>query len=170
MRKIKVTLFGGRHTGQGPISRAWGQTDADLPALQPVCIYERETELKGDRAIVAAWVLSLNPEFDYMRKAMYLKSDALIYTFDMQSQPEKSLKFLEPYIKEARGVLDPMPPQALVGSKLDPTLPRPDYLDELVEGWQENMGKMQCFEIDLTDARTFFGKVDQIFGKVLSML
>ncbi|MFX0101389.1 MAG: hypothetical protein ACFFCS_17575 [Candidatus Hodarchaeota archaeon] len=169
-KKIKIILFGGRHTGQGPISRAWGKTDADLPALQPVCIYERETDMKGEKVVVAAWVLSLDPEFDYMRKSMYLNSDAFIYTFDTQSQPEKSLKYIESFIDEVRDTLDPMPLQVLVGSKLDPTLSRPDYLDALVEGWMEKFGRMPYFEIDLTDSRSFFRKVDDIFAKVLSMI
>ena len=169
-RKIKVTIFGTRHTGQGPISRSWGKTEADLPSLQPVCIYEREVELHGQLTIVAAWVLSLDPEFDYMRASMYLKSDAFIYTFDLQSQPEKSLKYLNSFIEEVRETLGDMPPQVLVGTKLDPTLGRPDYVDRAVAEWMADQGEMPYFEIDLTKPDEFAETVEKIFATLLALL
>lgn len=169
-RKIKVTLFGGRHTGQGPISRAWGQTDADVPALQPVVIYDREITLNHEPVIVAAWVLSLDPEFDYMRRAMYERSDAFIYTFDILSQPEKSLKYLSPFVAEARETLGRVPPEALVGTMLDPTLARPTYVDTVVELWIAEHGEMPYFEVNITDSTTFPGKVEEIFEKIVSQI
>ncbi|HMF31621.1 MAG TPA: hypothetical protein VKK79_09415 [Candidatus Lokiarchaeia archaeon] len=169
-RKLKVTIFGGRHTGQGPISRIWGRTDADVPSLQPVVIYERETEVNGQNAIVAAWVLSLDPEFDYMRPAMYLKSDAFIYTFDLQSQPEKSLKYLNPFIEEVKETIGELPPQCLVGTKLDPTLSRPEYVDQAVSDWMVEHGNMPYFEVDLTNPTEFTDLVEKIFERLLLML
>ncbi len=169
-KRIKIVLFGGRHTGQGPLARAWGKTTADLPALQPVCIYEREVPFKGKQAIGAAWVLSLDPQFDYMRKAMYLQTDGFIYTFDLLSQPERSLEFLDPYISEVQQTLGTMPPQVLVGTKLDPTLEQPDYVDEILKSWMQKHGDMPYFELDVVDRGAFPSMVEQIFSKTLILI
>lgn len=169
-KKIKITIFGPRHTGQGPIGRAWGKSIADLPALQPVCIYEREVQFKGMKTPVAAWVLSLDPQFDYMRKAMYLASDAFIYTFDLLSQPERSLEYLDLFINEVHQTLGTMPPQILIGTKLDPTLERPEYVDEVLKAWMQKHGDMLYFELDALDRGAFLQAVEQIFDKVLGLL
>ncbi len=158
-------LFGGRHTGQGPLARAWGKTTADLPALQPVCIYEREVK----KTIVAAWVLSLDPQFDYMRKAMYLESDAFIYTFDLVSQPERSLEYLTPYLEEVHQTLGSMPPQVLVGTRNDPTLEIPEYFAGTLREWMQQHGEMPYFEFDLTRKAEIPTTVDKIFNKVLAL-
>jgi hypothetical protein len=166
MKKLKIVLFGGRHTGQGPLARAWGKTTADLPALQPVCIYEREVK----KTIVAAWVLSLDPQFDYMRKAMYLESDAFIYTFDLVSQPERSLEYLDPYLEEVQQTLGTMPPQVLVGTLLDPTLEQPEYVESTLREWMQKHTEMPYFEFDLTNKTEILRTVDKIFTKVLSLI
>ncbi len=116
MDKIKIVVFGSRHTGQGPLGRAWGKTDADLPDLQPVVIYEREIEHDGKKRTVAAWILSVDPQFGYMRKPMYLKADGFIYTFDLTDITGKSLLFLDPFVEEVREMYRPKPPEILVGS------------------------------------------------------
>ncbi|MBD3186567.1 hypothetical protein GF325_07060 [Candidatus Bathyarchaeota archaeon] len=169
--RIKITIFGARHTGQGPLSRAWGRTSADLPALQPACIYERVVSIDGKKATVAAWVLSLHPRFDYMRKSMYSKSDGFIYTFDARSQPEASLRYLEPFLDEVKLVLeDAIPCQVLVGSAMDPTLPRPLYLDDAVSNFMKKNGRMDFMEIDLTNKDEFFSMVDDIFKHLLKSI
>jgi hypothetical protein len=169
-KQIKITLFGSRHTGQGPIGRAWGKTIADLPALQPVCIYERVVQFKGKKTIVAAWILSLDPQFEYMRKAMYLESDAFIYTFDLLSQPERSLEYLGPFIGEVQKTLQIMPPQVLVGTKLDPTLAKPDNIDEILKTWMQKHGAMPFFELDALSRGTFLETVEQIFNSALDLI
>ncbi len=166
VKRIKIVLFGGRHTGQGPLARAWGRTTADLPALQPVCIYEREIK----NTIVTAWVLSLDPQFDYMRKAMYLEADAFIYTFDLVSQPERSLEYLEPYLLEVQQTLGTLPPQVLVGTRTDPTLEIPEYFTNTLQEWMQKHGEMPYFEFDLTNKVEIPKIVDKIFNKALSLI
>jgi hypothetical protein len=122
------------------------------------------------KTIVAAWVLSLDPIFDYMRKAMYLESDGLIYTFDLVSQPERSLEYLNPYIEEVKETLGTIPPQVLVGTRNDPTLEIPEYFASTLKDWMQDHGEMPYFEFDLTDKATFLPLVKKIFQKLLSMI
>ncbi len=152
------------------MARAWGKTTADLPALQPVCIYEREVSFKGKKTIVTAWVLSLDPQFDYMRKAMYLESDAFIYTFDLVSQPERSLEYLDPFLEEAKQTLCTMPPQVLVGTRNDPTLEIPEYFTGTLREWMQKHGEMPYFEFDLTNKAEILKTVEKIFKHILSMV
>ncbi len=119
---------------------------------------------------MAAWVLSLDPQFDYMRKAMYLESDAFIYTFDLVSQPERSLEYLDPYLEEVKQTLGTMPPQVLVGTRNDPTLEIPEYFTGTLREWMQKHGEMPYFEFDLTTKAGIPRTVDEIFNKVLLLI
>lgn len=170
--KLKIVVFGARHTGQGPLGRAWGRTDADLPDLQPVVIYERDVEKDGETATVAAWILSLDPQFDYMQEAMLMQANGFIYTFDVSDITGKSLQYLDPFVDEARSMYDPMKPEILVGSVYDPTWSRkPAKIDQLVNEWLSRRGaSMPFFELDLTNKDSFFEAVEQVFDKMIGML
>ncbi|HME56171.1 MAG TPA: hypothetical protein VKM55_28470 [Candidatus Lokiarchaeia archaeon] len=171
-KKLKIVVFGSRHTGQGPLGRAWGRTDADLPDLQPVVIYERDVETNGQSVTVTAWILSLDPQFEYMRQAMCMKADGFIYTFDVSDITGKSLQYIDPFVDEARTLYDPMPPEILVGSVYDPTwLKKPAKIDQLVNEWLERHGaSMPFFELDLTNKDNFFAAVEQVFEKMIGMI
>ncbi len=119
---------------------------------------------------MAAWVLSLDPLFDYMRKAMFLQSDAFIYTFDLVSQPERSLKYLDSYLEEVQQTLGTMPPQVLVGTRNDPTLEIPDYFASTLREWMQQHGEMPYFEFDLSNKAEIPWTVEKIFNKVLSLI
>jgi hypothetical protein len=168
---IKITLFGPRHTGQGPLARAWGRTDADLPDLQPVMIYERDVELEGTTRTVAAWVLSLDPRFDYMRTAMYLKTDAFIYTLELTEQSWRQLDYLDTFIDEASAALGgTTQPQVLIGSHIDPTLKYTPKVRATIDAWREKHGGLPFYKIDLNQADTFFQQAEAIFADVLAMI
>lgn len=169
--KIKIVVFGSRHTGQGPLGRAWGKTDADLPDLQPVVIYERGIEHDGKKRIVAAWILSVDPQFDYMRKPMYMRADAFIYTFDLTDITGRSLLYLDQFVDEIRGMYHPKSPEILVGSHPDPTITaKPEKTSALVNAWLSAHDNIPFFELDLTDKRRFFDGAETIFTKALSMI
>jgi hypothetical protein len=169
--KIKIVVFGARHTGQGPLGRAWGKTDADLPDLQPVVIYEREIEQDGTKRIVAAWILSLDPQFDYMRKPMCMKADGFIYTFDITDITGKSLRSLDPFVGEIRGMYRPKPPEILVGSHPDPTIAaKPEKTRSLVNGWLSAHGNIPFLELDLTDKKRFFDGAEAIFARAMASI
>jgi hypothetical protein len=169
--KIKIVVFGARHTGQGPLGRAWGKTNADLPDLQPVVIYEREIEHDGRITNVAAWILSLDPQFDYMRKVMYTNADAFIYTFDSTDITGKSMQYLDQYIEEARATCKPFPPEIVVASNPDPTITaKPEKSTTIIKSWLKKYGNPPLFDLDMTDKRSFFSTAEAIFGKAISMI
>ncbi|NMC06609.1 MAG: hypothetical protein GYA24_15435 [Candidatus Lokiarchaeota archaeon] len=169
--KIKIVVFGARHTGQGPLGRAWGKTDADLPDLQPVVIYEREVEVDGKKRIVAAWILSLDPQFEYMRKSMFMEADAFIYTFDIMDITGKSLAYLEPHVGEVRAMYPHGIPEILVGAHPDPTITaKPDKTNALVRAWLAGHGNIPLFELDMTNKKKFFEDAEAIFARVLELL
>ncbi len=169
--KIKIVVFGARHTGQGPLGRAWGKTDADLPDLQPVVIYEREIDHKGVKKVVAAWILSVDPQFDYMRKPMYERADGFVYTFDITDITGKSLQYLDPFIEEVRSMYRPVPPEVLVGSHPDPTITgKPEKTRAFVKSWLASHGNIPFLELDLTDKKKFFEGAETIFNTLLKIV
>jgi hypothetical protein len=171
MEKTKIVVFGSRHTGQGPLGRAWGKTDADLPDLQPVVVYEREIEHNGKMRTVAAWILSLDPQFDYLRKPMCMKADGFIYTFDLTDITGKSLLYLDPFVAEIREMSRKKPPEILVGSHPDPTITsKPEKTNTFVRAWLAAHGNIPFLELDLTDKKRFFDGAEAIFARALSVI
>ena len=77
---LKILLVGSRYTGKGQIGRAWARTAADLPTLQPVILYERMVDIKGNAHLIVAWVLSFDSEFKDLRRSFYSKADGIILT------------------------------------------------------------------------------------------
>ncbi|MEX2684840.1 MAG: hypothetical protein Q6373_024920 [Candidatus Sigynarchaeota archaeon] len=169
--KIKIIVFGARHTGQGPLGRAWGKTDADLPDLQPVVIYEREIDHERGKKTVAAWILSVDPQFDYMRRSMYEKADGFIYTFDVTDITGKSLHYLDPFVDEVRAMYHPAPPEVLVGSHPDPTITtKPEKTRAFVNSWLAAHGNIPFLELDLTDKKKFFDGAEAVFSTLLGII
>ncbi|MBN2151603.1 MAG: hypothetical protein JW839_09165 [Candidatus Lokiarchaeota archaeon] len=169
--KVKIVVFGARHTGQGPLGRAWGKTEADLPDLQPVVIYERDVDHGGTKRSVAAWILSVDPQFDYMRKPMYERADGFVYTFDATDITGRSLQFLDPFVEEVRSLYPPAPPEVLVGSHPDPTITaKPEKTRALVKSWLASHGDIPFLELDLTDKKLFFDGAEAIFKALLGII
>lgn len=164
--RIKLVVFGQRHTGQGPLGRAWGHTGADLPDLQPVVIYEREAELDGSPVIVEAWILSLDHRFAYMRQAMYRHAGAFLCTFEateLRAKALDQLACLDPFLQE----IDAMTPERdaprlLVATWMDPTLPRvPVSGVDHVRAWMERNRVGTCVEVDMNGTDVFQASVDR---------
>ncbi len=101
---------------------------------------------------------------------MYLESDAFIYTFDLVSQPERSLEYLDPYLEEVKQTLGTMPPQVLVGTRNDPTLEIPEYFAGTLREWMQKHGEMPYFEFDLINKAEIPRTVEKIFNNVLSLI
>nr|MDO8086146.1 hypothetical protein [Candidatus Sigynarchaeum springense] len=134
-------------------------------------IYEREIEWKAQKHVVAAWVLSVDPQFDYLRKPMYARADGFIYTFDLTDITGRSLLFLDPFIDEVRSMYHPAPPEILVGSHPDPTImAKPEKTRALVKSWLASHGNIPFHELDLTDKKNFFEGAEAIFNTLLDAI
>ena len=116
MKKIKILLIGARYTGKGQIGRSWGRTDADLPALQPVILYDRIS--RGMR--VVAWVMSYDPEFESIRRCFLKDANAIACTFSIEQGKEWTMERLDDFLDEYIEVAGALPPAALIGVQLDP--------------------------------------------------
>ena len=172
-QRIKIVVFGKRHTGQGPLGRAWGRTQADLPALQPVVIYERD--VVEHNLIVEAWVLSLDEKFDYMRPSMYTKADGFVYTYEATELPANisvALEYIDPYIREIRESLgkNSIPPQILVGTVIDPTLSLENRDETFIEEWIVKWNINCKLEMNMTDKKQFHENVENIFKVMLELI
>ncbi len=153
------------------MGRAWGRTSADLPDLQPVVIYERE--VPSIKATVEAWILSLNPKFEYMRPSMYMHADAFIYTYEateLAANAKNMLEYLDPFIKEAHQACERVPPQALVGTWIDPTLQRAAGKPRVAGDWMQKHGIDVYFDLDMADKQNFSQSVEKIFNDILNRI
>jgi hypothetical protein len=134
-------------------------------------IYERVVELDGTKHVVAAWILSLDPQFDYMRKPMCMKANGFIYTFDITDITGKTLSYLDPFVKEVRDMYRVKPPEILVGSHPDPTISaKPEKTNSFVRAWLAAHDNIPFLDLDLTDKKKFFDDVEAIFARALSMI
>lgn len=139
--------------------------------MQPVVIYEREVEARGKTRTIAAWILSLDPQFDYLRKPMCMKADGFIYTFDITDITGKSLAYLDPYVAEVREMNRHGSPEILVGSHPDPTITaKPEKTNVLVNAWLAARGNIPFLELDMTDKRRFFDGAEAIFARMLDLV
>jgi hypothetical protein len=163
---IKILLAGARYTGKGQIGRAWGQTDADLPTLQPVILYDRKVNRDGVEYRVVAWVLSYDPEFEKLRRYFFPDADGVIFTCNLAHDARETLKALDFFSAELKAVIGYLPPVVVMGIQLDK-----DHLLNLatvdaVTSWAAEKG-WPVFQADFTATQEFSLVVDRAFNALL---
>lgn len=166
---IKVLIAGSRYTGKGQIGRAWGRTDADLPALQPVILYDRDVEIEGARRRVVAWVLSYDPEFEDLRVSFFKGADGVVFTFNAVEDPPISLEHLDAYVAELERVLHRSLPAVLVAVRLDPGEAPSPVARERGAAWAADR-RMPMFEADFPDKEQFARVVDRAFATLVDAI
>ena len=166
---IKILLVGPRYSGKGQIGRAWGKTDADLPALQPVILYDRNVQHSDVEYRVVAWVLSFDSEFEDLRSCFYKDADGIIYTTSLAAEHAGSLEKINGYIEELQQVLKTNPPAVLVGVVLDESKPASDDILEQVRGWALE-SHVELFEAHFMDKDQFNAVVDEVFSTLLKVI
>ena len=168
---IKVLVVGARYTGKGQIGRAWGQTDADLPALQPIILYDRRVNLNGAETRVVAWVLSYDPEFESIRGGLFAGANAVVYTASLAEEHADTVDKLDGYMAELKRVLKRLPPAAVVaGTVLNVEKPCDVGVEERVIAWANKHGNLPYFHLDFTDREQFSIDVETMFGTLLERL
>jgi len=167
---MKILVVGARYTGKGAVGRAWGRTDADLPTLQPVILYERKVNFKGIPTRVVSWVLSYDPEFATLRRHFYYAAQGIILTFNLSASHQDTLDRVEEYLVEIKREIGTRPPQILVGIALKPgDAPSPSFRDQ-IRGWIAAHDSLPYFEADLTKPTEFTQTIDNAFASLLSRL
>ncbi len=167
---LKILLVGARYTGKGQIGRAWGRTDADLPTLQPVILYERKEIFKGTPTRVIAWVLSYDPEFENLRRCFYSAADGIILTFSLSPAHQETIDRLDDYLKEITKEIGRIPPHILIGVTLKPgEAPNIAYRDR-IRHWIAEHNSLPYFEADFTRSADFATIVARSFESLLSIL
>jgi hypothetical protein len=167
---IKVLIVGARYTGKGQIGRAWGQTDADLPALQPVILYDRYVDKNGTQLRVVAWVLSYDPEFEGIRTGLFAGADAVVYTASLVEEHVGSIDRLDDYEAELGHVLGWSPPAVVAGTVLSTEKPCDESIEERVIAWAGEHGDLPYFHLDYTDRQQFSTDVRAMFMNLLGRL
>lgn len=166
---VKIIIVGPRYSGKGQIGRAWGKTDADLPALQPVILYDRHVQHGGTDYRVVAWVLSFDPEFEDLRSCFYKDSDGIIYTASLAAEYAGSIEKINGYIEELKQILEEMPPAVLVGVILDESKPASDKAVEQAKVWALDKGLM-FFEAHFMEKDQFETVVNETFDILLEAI
>ncbi len=159
---IKILIVGARYTGKGQIGREWGQTDADLPTLQPVILYERNYTKDDVTFRVVAWVLSYDPEFADIRQAFFPGAHGVMFTYDITEDSPSSLLNLDKYERELKRVLISHPPSILVGVRLDAAKDVSSAARAMGLAWAKDRG-IQMVEADFIDRVQFASAVDKAF-------
>ena len=170
--RIKILLIGSRYTGKGQIGRSWGQTDADLPALQPVIIYDRLINKNNSNFRVTTWVLSFDPEFEDLRESFYSNPDAdgIIYTYDLTNKAgdtfEKVIDFRNEIIKK----VGKLPPQIIFGIKFnEKTLMSEDTQLKFKE-WATINGDLAIFKGLFYNIKKFDKEVEKAFKTIIDLI
>lgn len=174
-RNIKIILVGSRWTGKGQIGRAWEKTDADLPSLQPVILYERTVDIEKypDKQIrVVAWVLSYDSEFEDLRSSFYKnpEPDGIILTFDLANTTGNTLAEMKNFRNEIKKKLGFLPPQVLMGVLLSSQKEIMEDVRTKAKNWAKNNGQIPYFESIYSDTEYFSHNVDKAFSTLLSLI
>ena len=159
---IKILIVGSRYTGKGQIGREWGQTDADLPTLQPVILYDRNVVCEDKQYRVVAWVLSYDPEFADLRQAFFPGTDGIVFTYDITEDPTNTLLQLDKYARELNRVFLRFPPSILVGVRLNESRDVSQAARARGLAWATDRG-IQMVEANYLDKQHFSSAVDQAF-------
>jgi hypothetical protein len=175
---IKILIAGSRYTGKGQIGREWGQTDADLPTLQPVILYDRNVVHEEISYRVVAWVLSYDPEFQDLRQAFFPNADGIIFTYNITEDPTTSLSDLDNYVFEmmspfARGRLfsspRPLLPFVLVGVRLHADKDTSEKARVRGLAWAKTH-QIPMIEANFLDKQQFASSVDQAFAALINVI
>ena len=174
-RNIKIILVGSRFTGKGQIGRSWGKTEADLPALQPVLLYDRKVEIQefSDKPIrVVAWVLSYDPEFEGLRTSFYTdpEPDGVVLTFDLANTTGNTLDEMKNFRNEIKKKIGFLPPQVLMGVLLSNKKEIAEDIRYKAKDWAENSGNIPYFECIYSDGKNFSENVDKAFLTLFSII
>ncbi len=167
---LKILLVGARYTGKGQIGRAWGRTEADLPTLQPVILYERNVNLKGNPIRVVAWVLSYDPEFETLRRHFYVAAHGIILTFSLSTPHQETLNRLDEYLKEIEAEIGICPPCVLVGVALKTGDAPSKAYREHIRRWITDHGSLPYLEADFTKFAEFGVTIELAFDTLLAKL
>ena len=174
-RNIKILLVGSRYTGKGQIGRAWGKTKADLPALQPVLLYDRKVEMKkytGKQIRVVAWVLSYDSEFKNLRSSFYInpEPDGLLLTFDLTNSTGSTLDEMQNFRNEIKRKIGYLPPQALLGIQLSNRKEIVEDVRYKAKKWAKKNGNVPYFECIYFNDENFSINVDKAFFTLISII
>jgi hypothetical protein len=166
---IKILIAGSRYTGKGQIGREWGQTDADLPTLQPVILYDRNVVHEDKQYRVVAWVLSYDPEFEDVRKGLFKGADGIVFTYDITEGPMTSLLHLDDYAAEIARVVKRALPAILVGVRLHGDKDASAIARDRGYRWATDRG-MPMVEANFLDKQQFAGAVDKAFSALIHVI
>jgi hypothetical protein len=166
---IKIIIAGSRYTGKGQIGREWGQTDADLPTLQPVILYDRNVVHEDKQYRVVAWVLSYDPEFEDLRTSFFKGTDGIVFTYNIAEYPIASLFMLDRYADELRRVLRRIHPAVLVGVHLDGNKDISALARTRGVEWAKDH-RIPMVEANFLDKQQFVGAVDQAFSVLIDTI
>ncbi len=166
---IKVIIVGSRYTGKGQIGREWGQTDADLPTLQPVILYDRNVVHEDKQYRVVAWVLSYDPEFADLRQYFFAGADGVVFTYNITEDPTSSLLHLDTYARELRHIMGHLLPAVLVGVRLDGSKDVSAPARARGEDWAKAHG-IPLVEANFLDKQHFASAVDHAFSTLINAI
>ncbi len=169
---VKILLVGSRYTGKGQIGRAWARTDADLPTLQPVILYERMVDIKGSPYRIVAWVLSFDPEFKDIRGAFYSEADGFIFTYDANDITKCTFEDLQGFIEEIMKYYPEgnLPPAVTFGTRLTDTVNYSESLESQLEEWAEKFNYEPVIHGLFSDKYQFEKAVDEAFMALLGKI
>lgn len=176
-QSIKISLIGPRYTGKGQIGRAWARTEADLPTLQPVILYEKEVARPGKQAVarVVTWVMSYDPEFENIRKCFLRDVDGIVFTVNHGPTWKESLGAIEGYIEEyfSASGRDELPPNVVAMVKLAGGVSGMDDESEMersVASWARDHGAPAPFKLDHSSKDVFDERVESMVLHLLTMI
>ncbi|MBD3353741.1 MAG: hypothetical protein GF364_19815 [Candidatus Lokiarchaeota archaeon] len=166
---IKILSVGSRYTGKGQIGRIWAETEADLPTLQPVILYERKVLLGKKFYRVVIWVVSYDLEFKDIRHCFYNNPipDGIIYSFDLTDKMGQTIEDLNLYKEEISNTIEESPPSLLIGVKLLKKTSVSKRTKLKAQKWNQKNGNMPYVEIDYTNKKESEKKINKCFDALL---
>ena len=169
--ELKIILVGSRYTGKGQIGRAWARTEADLPTLQPVILYERMVDVRGSPYRVVAWVISFDPEFVDLRSAFYNHADGIILTYDANDITKRTFEDLQEFLEELNKIYaQGLPPAVTFGTRLTDTVNASEALKNRFETWAKENNYHPVFQGLHTDKYQFENAVNDVFMALLNKI
>ncbi|TFG18545.1 MAG: hypothetical protein EU530_08995 [Promethearchaeota archaeon] len=169
--ELKILLVGSRYTGKGQIGRAWARTEADLPTLQPIILYERMVDIKGSPYRVVAWVISFDDEFVGLRKAFYDHADGIILTYDANDVTKRTFEDLQVYIEEIKEKYPKgLPPAVTFGTRISDTINYSETLKTRFADWAKENQYEPVIQGLFTDKYQFENAVNEVFMALLDKI
>ena len=168
---LKILLVGSRYTGKGQIGRSWARTEADLPTLQPVILYERMVDIKGNAYRVVAWVISFDSEFVDLRNAFYNHADGIVLTYDGNDITKRTFEDLQGFIEEIKQEYPHgLPPAVTFGTRLTDTVNESELLNIRFKEWAKENDFEPVIHGLHTDKYQFQEAVNAVFTSLLDKI